>query len=655
MVSIFYQKIHVWLNHPSMRAFGSRLVPYRFWINLFLHAAIFISSYLFSYVMLYGKTQVDTMGSGLLYTAVPFVVIQILFFYRYDLFQGLWRYVSFVDLLNIIRASLISCLTFYALGMLWGRVCMPEQMYLGDTLMCIVMVGGVRLMVRNIRENFLPGYTHRDVRPIVLVGPIADVQPVVKDFLSKSGSRYLPVAIVNPLVAAPSGGLRLNDIPVYSLGRAAAQLKHYPNLHAAVFCWPGGSVRQIEGVIAQLQGLKIPFMKLPPLEDIVSGDISINDIKKVELNDLLERPPVRTDLAAIRSYLEGKSVLVTGGGGSIGSELCRQIASFNPSKLIILDRSENSLMTLQIELRKRFKSLGLVSVIASVNDRVGLLRWMRQESVQVIFHAAAYKHVPLMEDVPSEAAYNNILGTYNTARAALEAGVERFVMISTDKAVNPTNVMGVTKRIAEMIVQGYNQINSTKFMTVRFGNVLGSAGSVIPIFMKQIEAGGPVTVTDPDIVRFFMTIPEAVQLVLQASLMGDGGEVFVLDMGASVKILQLAEKLITLSGKRPHEDIEIHFTGLRAGEKMYEELFDTTEAHIPTSHDRIHAALCTSVNPEEMIASIKAIRALITENDVEALIQSFKKLVPGYRPCRKTKTFAACEPPSQHVDMSVAR
>jgi FlaA1/EpsC-like NDP-sugar epimerase len=238
-----------------------------------------------------------------------------------------------------------------------------------------------------------------------------------------------------------------------------------------------------------------------------------------------------------------------------------------------------------------------------------------------------------MEAAPIESAYNNVLGTFNTARAALEAGVERFVMISTDKAVNPTNVMGVTKRIAEMIVQGFNQINATKFMTVRFGNVLGSAGSVIPIFMRQIEAGGPVTVTDPEIERFFMTIPEAVQLVLQASFMGQGGEIFVLDMGESVKILRLAEKLITLSGMRPHEDIEIHYTGLRPGEKMYEELFNTAEDHIPTTHERIQAAQCAVVDPEEMRAAVEEIRGLIREKDVDRLVAVFQSLVPGYRPC----------------------
>jgi FlaA1/EpsC-like NDP-sugar epimerase len=632
MLNTFYRQLHRWITHPRALNLGRRLVPYRFGINLFLHVALFLFSYLAAHVMLYGNQLVDVMGTSLLFTVVPFVLIQTLFFYYYDMFQGLWRYVSFVDLLNIIRAALLSCLAFYALGAFWGRVCLPEQMYVADTLMCIITVGGVRLVVRNLREKVMPWQRHLEARLIILIGPVADVQPVVKDFMGKRESRYLPVAIVNPTLVGRAGGVRLNDIPVYPLDRAVDHLRRFNNLHAAVFCWGGATVRQMEGVIKRLQELQLPFMKLPPLEAIVSGDVSVNDIKKVELNDLLERQPVRTDLEAIQTYLGGKSVLVTGGGGSIGSELCRQIAAFSPAKLIVLDRSENSLMDLQIELRRRFEGLNLVTVIASVNDASGLIQWMRQEAVQVVFHAAAYKHVPLMEAAPIESAYNNVVGTFNTARAALEAGVERFVMISTDKAVNPTNVMGVTKRIAEMIVQGFNQINTTKFMTVRFGNVLGSAGSVIPIFMRQIEAGGPVTVTDPEIERFFMTIPEAVQLVLQASLMGNGGEIFVLDMGESVKILRLAEKLITLSGMRPHEDIEIKYTGLRPGEKMYEELFNTAEAHIPTAHDRINAAQCAAVDPEELKAAVQEIKGLIREKDVGKLIELFQTLVPGYQP-----------------------
>ncbi|MDJ0784832.1 MAG: nucleoside-diphosphate sugar epimerase/dehydratase [Desulfosarcinaceae bacterium] len=632
MISSFYQQLHRWFHHPLALRIARGLIPFRLWINIVLHTLLFVTSYLGAYLLLYGTGTVTEMAAGIPFTLVPLVLIQVFFFGYYDLFQGLWRYVSFEDLLNIIRASVLSTLAFYLIGTIWARFCMSEPMYLLDTVLCIVQVGGVRLVVRNIRENFLPRQADQSYRPIVLVGPLGDVQPVIRDFWSHAESRYLPVAVVDPLAGKRAGALRLNDLPVYSLQGAALSLRRFNDLHAAVFCWPKGSVRQMERVIDHLQDLQIPFMKLPRLEDIVAGDVSVNDIKQVELDDLLERPRVVTDLEGIQTYLKGKRVLVTGGGGSIGSELCRQIAAFQPRRLVILDRSENSLMPLLLELQQNFTELSIDGVIASVNDGPGLTQRMQSDRIQVVFHAAAYKHVPLMETAPVESAYNNILGTFNTARAALDAGVERFVMISTDKAVNPTNVMGVTKRIAEMIVQAFNRVNRTSFMTVRFGNVLGSAGSVIPIFTEQIERGGPVTVTDPEIERFFMTIPEAVQLVLQASYMGQGGEIFVLDMGASVRILHLAEKLITLSGKRPYEDIEIRFTGLRPGEKMYEELFNASEAHIATAHERIRAALCAPVDLEEMQAAVKELQRLIAGKDARGLRRRFQELVPSYQP-----------------------
>ncbi|OPX37091.1 MAG: nucleoside-diphosphate sugar epimerase, partial [Desulfobacteraceae bacterium 4484_190.1] len=326
---------------------------------------------------------------------------------------------------------------------------------------------------------------------------------------------------------------------------------------------------------------------------------------------------------------QDRVILVTGGGGSIGSELCRQIAGFNPRLLVILDRSENSLFDLELELKKSFPDVPLHVSVSTINNYLGMKLLMTELKVEFVYHAAAYKHVPLMESAPIECAYNNILGTHNLTRASLEAGVKNFVMISTDKAVSPTNVMGVTKRIAEMVVQSHNG-NHTKFITVRFGNVLGSAGSVTPLFKRQIAVGGPVTVTHPEIERFFMTIPEAVQLVLQASSMGRGGEIFVLEMGKPVKILHLAEKLITLSGKKPYEDIEINFTGLRPGEKMYEELFNHSEEQIPTSHGQIRVAISQPVDLPYIKSQIEEIRGLIVRRDGKNLREKFRDLVPQY-------------------------
>jgi FlaA1/EpsC-like NDP-sugar epimerase len=340
---------------------------------------------------------------------------------------------------------------------------------------------------------------------------------------------------------------------------------------------------------------------------------------------------VHIDMAGIGDFLKGKVVLVTGGAGSIGSEICRQVAGFGPRQLIIVERSENSLYDFEREITRDYPDLPIVAAISTINDAAGMEKMMKAHRVEVVFHAAAYKHVPLMEKTPLESAYNNIIGTYNVVKAAIAAGVRRFVMISTDKAVNPANVMGVTKRIAEMVVQSHHRQKGTWFMTVRFGNVLGSAGSVIPIFKRQIAQGRSLTVTHPDIERFFMTIPEAVQLVLQAGCMAKGGEIFVLDMGEPVKILKLAEKLITLSGKRPYDDIDIVFSGLRPGEKMYEELFNDQENLLPTTHPRIKAAVSLAVDHDYMEIQVNAIKRIIHDKDEIAMHLKFLELVTGYR------------------------
>jgi FlaA1/EpsC-like NDP-sugar epimerase len=433
----------------------------------------------------------------------------------------------------------------------------------------------------------------------------------------------------------------VSDLPVYSLDAALIRKERFHGLREVVVFWPEARRKELDTVVEALKPLQIPFRTLPHTDDILSGRINISDIRDVEIDDLLERPPVKTAMRQIREYLGDKTVLVTGGAGSIGSELCRQIAPFGPKLLVIVERSENTLYEFQLEMKRRFPSLPLYASISSINDFAGLASLMKGMKVDVVFHAAAYKHVPLMELASVESAYNNILGTYNVAQASILAGVRRFVMISTDKAVNPTNIMGVTKRIAEMVVQVHNGHLDTRFMVVRFGNVLGSAGSVIPIFKSQIARGGPVTVTHPEIERYFMTIPEAVQLILQAGCMGKGGEIYVLDMGKPVKILRLAEKLIALSGKRPHEDIEIAFTGLRPGEKMSEELFNQGEESLRTIHSQIWMAISRPPDRDSMVAAIEEIRNLVLRRDEKGLRRKFKELVPGYQSDEERSALAA--------------
>ncbi|MFO7740459.1 MAG: nucleoside-diphosphate sugar epimerase/dehydratase, partial [Desulfatiglandaceae bacterium] len=581
--------------------------------------------------LIYGWDFAPVLFESLPFTLVPLFGLRFLAFYYYGLFQGYWRYVSFEDLVVIIRAVVISTMAFVALGMIWERTAISERQCALDAILCIFLVGGVRFVVRNFRETFIQDRPPGTVERIVLAGPLKHVQLLVKEILGNPETHYAPVAIVDPERREWYEATRVNDIPVHPIQHIPFRSKRMRNISSVIICWPEATRDQTSDVVEKLEVLQSPFRIIPRVEDILSGKAKMDDIREVDIEDLLERPQVQIDMDQIQALIRDKVVLVTGGGGSIGAELCRQIAGSKPEELVIVERSENSLYELELELRKQFPHLKLHASISSINDGPGLMRLMRLRSVEVVFHAAAYKHVPLMEAAPLESAYNNILGTYNVARAAMEARARRFVMISTDKAVNPTNIMGVCKRIAEKIVQSFNGSTATVFMTVRFGNVLGSAGSVIPVFRNQIKQGGPLTVTHPEIERFFMTIPEAVQLVLQAGAMGNGGEIFVLDMGKPVKILHLAEKLITLSGKRPHQDVEIAFTGLRPGEKMYEELFDLDEKQVSTHHNQIRIAMSHPLSMKAMKSQIEKIRKMVLRQDDHALMQVFKELVPDYQ------------------------
>ena len=623
------QKIYDLAIHPLTRRWVRAILPYRVWIIIFLHLALFALSYATSYFMLYTIIETDPV-TLFKHTILLLLLVRFIVFGYYDLYRNLWAFVSFADLLNIMRATAISSLFFSLAGIFNESFRVPERMALLDLFCCIMLVGGIRFMVRNFRESVMEKHIKQEREYILLIGPIERVHPVLKEIQGHPFSRYRLLGVLDPFQR--SGGMitRINDIPIFSIDYIRQHVERFDRLDSAVFCWPNSSRHQMDQVVDELKGLRVPFKTLPAVEDILSGKISIKDIRDVEINDLLERPPIKITMDQITAVVKDKVVMVTGGGGSIGSELCRQLAAIKPRLLVVVERSEDNIYKLMLEMNRTFPDLPLHASISSVNDYAGLVALIKETRVNIIFHAAAYKHVPLMELAPIESAYNNILGTYNVSRAAMEGGVERFVMISTDKAVNPTNVMGATKRIAEMIVQGSNSSNLTRFMVVRFGNVLGSAGSVIPIFNRQIAQGGPVTVTHPDIERFFMTIPEAVQLVLEAGSMGKGGEIFVLDMGKPVKILHLAEKLISLSGKRPYEDIDIVFSGIRPGEKMYEELFDVGEERIPTVHPQILMALCGEVDCGRVEKQVEAISKWVRERNRDALLKTFQEMVPNY-------------------------
>ena len=622
----------------SQRAFAKRIIdwilPIRFWLIVAVHALLFALSYIGAFFIFYaGIVDIDIGASSVMWRTLPVIVaVRLVVFWHQDLFQGLWRYVSFEDLVLIVRAAIISSCIFVIVGIIYAPLRTADVLYLLDWILCIMLCGGIRFMVRNFRENVMPSIKGIQTDSVLLVGPVSEVYPVVKNLITDPYSHFNPVAIVDPHKDTRMGSTRISDVPVWSPDQAVNRQNRLRNLVAVIVCWPDAGKKEMDRLVEDLKPLQVPFKALPDVDDILTEKVTISDIRDVEIEDLLERPPIRIEMDRIRRQIEGKKVLVTGGGGSIGSELCRQMAGFNPELLVVLDRAESSLYDLDIELRKTFPDLPVEVSLSTINDYPGLSALLKRFKIDTVFHAAAYKHVPMMELAPIESAYNNIMGTNNLAMAAIDARVERFVMVSTDKAVNPTNVMGVTKRIAEMLVQSYNTANHTRFMTVRFGNVLGSIGSVSPLFKAQIAQGGPVTVTHPEIERFFMTIPEAVQLVLQAGTMGEGGEIFVLEMGQPVKILHLAEKLITLSGKRPHTDIEIEFIGLRPGEKMYEELFHQGEEQLPTSHEQIRVAKSRLRQIDYMKARVEEIRGLVMKKDVDGLKEKFRELVPEYCP-----------------------
>ena len=394
---------------------------------------------------------------------------------------------------------------------------------------------------------------------------------------------------------------------------------------------PSAPAKEIKEILDVCKETGCDLKRLPGVYQLVNGEVGISKLKEVDVNDLLGREPVKVDLSAIMDYVAGKVVLVTGGGGSIGSEICRQVAGHNPKMLVLVDIYENTTYDIQNELKNRFPDLNLVVLIASVRNTKRMDMIFETYRPDIVYHAAAHKHVPLMEDSPNEAVKNNVLGTWKVVQAADKWKVKRFVMISTDKAVNPTNIMGATKRICEMIIQTYNSRSRTEFVAVRFGNVLGSNGSVIPLFKRQIEQGGPVTVTHPDIIRYFMTIPEAVSLVLQAGAYAKGGEIFVLDMGEPVKIADLARNLILLSGHKPGEDIQIIYTGLRPGEKLYEEMLMHEEGLQDTENKLIHIGKPIKMDEDHFMMQLENLKDYVVQEPTD-IRNWVKEIVPTYHP-----------------------
>ena len=564
----------------------------------------------------------------LVYALPVWIVAKIIVFRIARLDRGWWRFVSLDDLPRLAMGNLLGSF-IGTLGILWlAPRGFPRSIYVLDLLVCLLLTTGVRLAARSVVQASKFHTPDEKKRTLVYGAGEAGVSLLAEIRHNPS----LPYQVVGFIDDNPKKAeLVVHGVKVLGDGERLAATARKHRVDTVLIAIPSASGEQMTRILRRCQEAGVSYKTVPGLGEIIKANNLSKQIRDVAVEDLLGRNPARLDEKEISGKLEGKVILVTGAGGSIGSELCRQIARFRPKTIVGYEISENALFHLNLEMKEHFPGVPFHLEIGSIQRPERLAEVLERYHPSILYHAAAYKHVPMMEAHVFEALENNVFGTYITALAAAEHGVEDFVMISTDKAVRPTSIMGVTKRLAELAVNSL-QNDGTRFVSVRFGNVLGSNGSVIPLFKKQIAAGGPVTVTHPEMQRYFMTIPEASQLVLQTSTMGRGGEIFVLDMGEPVKITDLARNLILLSGLRPDEDIRIEFTGIRPGEKLYEELHTFEESTLPTRHEKVKIFAGPSLAYGEMTGPLETLRQICAVRDVTQLILQLKEIVPEYNP-----------------------
>jgi len=546
-------------------------------------------------------------------------------FVYFGLYRGVWRFASLPDLSRIVRAVVVStALLAVAIFLLIRLEYVPRSVFIIDAVLLIILLGSPRLFYRFLKDHSVGSKGLRD--KVLVVGAGAAGEGLVRDLLRMRPLVYTPVAFVDDDPA--KHGREIHGIRVVGSCNDLAEVVEQWDVDLIMLALPSASSSQMRRIVEISESSGVPFRTLPKLQSLVSGQVSFTELREVQIEDLLGRDPVRLDSDAIRECITGRTVFVTGGGGSIGAELCRQIAIMEPSRLIVVDQSEFNLYRIEQELLQKWPELTLNCELGDICDTIGVEQIFNEYRPDVIFHAAAYKHVPMLETKVREAVKNNVMGTWNIVQLADQYNCSEFVMVSTDKAVNPGNIMGATKRVAEIICQTMDRRSETRFITVRFGNVLGSAGSVVPLFREQIRRGGPVTVTDESITRYFMTIPEACRLILQTSVMGEGGEIFVLDMGEPVRILYLAEQMIRLSGRKPGEDIEIQVTGLRPGEKLHEELFHNDEDLTDTGHNKVMLARSRETDWETLQECLVSFREGISDGRSDMLEGFIRQLVP---------------------------
>ena len=618
---------------------------------IFVHLSLWTLAFMLALVLRFDGQVPKSYADAAPYALVALLVCRLSIFYFLGLFHGLWRYAGMPELKSLVWATTIGTGGFIGVGAMWHTAQMPPRsIYVGEWLASIVLVGGFRFLIRIFRERRLGELRPNGIRTLI-VGAGDAGESLLRDVQRMPDSKWTICGFLDddPVKA----GALVRNVRV--LGRADEMTlrrvieAHEIKLVILAITTNGKRTREIVSICRRLG---VQAKTIPSLPDRIGNELAFSQLKEIDIDDLLRRDPVELDVAQVESFIEGRTLLISGGGGSIGSELARQSLRFKPRSLLLLDHDENALFFIERELREKFPSAEIHPIIGDITDPSRVDWVFQKHRPAVVLHAAAHKHVPMMEANPCEAVKNNVFGTIALADAAHRYGADAFVLISTDKAVNPTSVMGATKRVAEIALQGRAEKSSTRYAAVRFGNVLGSAGSVVPLFRDQIARGGPVQVTHPDVCRYFMTIPEATQLVLQAGALGGTGEIFVLDMGQPIKIVSLARDLIELSGLRVDEDIQIEFTGLRPGEKLFEELMLDGEAYNKTPHPKILVGKVKRQAVESLASRLDALRVEAVVGDEMATRRILSALVPEGRLARAGESShgeAASEPRSSVV------
>ncbi len=612
-----------------------------FWTILCIDVALVCTSYVMAYLIRF-EGDIPPQQMNLLLQTLPWIVpLKIAIFSWVGLYRGMWRYTSIADLINIITATVISAGTIALTLVLVRRFeGFPRSVLILDALITLMLIGGIRLLIRvfiqrTIPESFFnpaifPFFNpdRERLKRLLIVGAGDAAEKMLREILGNPRIKYRPVGFLDDDTRKWSKAI--HGVPVLgSIDDIADTPIQFDEILIAIPSARGDEMRRIVG-LCERTGKQ--YRTIPKIGELIEGRITVSAIREVRLEDLVGRQEINLDQEKINQFLRGKRVIVTGAGGSIGSELIRQISRYQPQAVGLLDFSEFNLFRIEQEVRHRLRPTSTESFLADIRDRHAVQAAIKRFQPHILFHAAAYKHVPMQEKCPREAVLNNVLGTRNVVDVALENNVEQFVLVSTDKAVRPTNVMGATKRVAEMFVESMNGRQTTRFVAVRFGNVLSSSGSAIPIFQDQIARGGPVTVTHPEITRYFMSIPEAAQLILQAGAMGEGGEIFILDMGKPIQIAELARDLIRLHGLDPDRDIAIEFIGLRPGEKLYEELITEGEGIVPTSHEKIMVLRGHSYPPDALLMRVEELLAVARFSDDTAIKRKLQEIVPEYTP-----------------------